>query len=1144
MESDTYQASSWFDRPVSFLTHWNVEKTIITVILVLTVLSRFVNVGMRVMSHDETNHVVPSWELYQGRGYRHDPVTHGPFQFHLVALSYFLLGDNDFSSRVPAALFSTAAVAFVMFGFRRYLGRKGAIIAGFLFMISPFMMFYGRYVRNEGFIELFGVLMLYALLRYLDKGDRLALVLLTLSVVLHFVTKETSYIYTAELLLVTAVIFLERITARRWPDSRSRNQFILLMAIALVLFGLALGMGVWNASLEKAVGTDTSTAAVVTPMSSIKIAGLIGLVGAGVVGLLAAVLLIRRLGWEAIRSERSFDVLILVGTLILPTLSAFPVKLIGWNPLDYTSTGLFRTGIFVAITVAISVLIGLWWKPRTWLLNAVIFWSVFIVFYTTFFTNGSGFFTGLVGSLGYWLEQQGVQRGSQPWYYYALIEVPIYEFLAAAGTILAVYFGIRYRKFSTVAGYEPAFSPVSTEPVDPVEAVMEPAVAELTSEPTNEVQENLSADTPVRKVPVLFVLIFWSFTSLFAFSMAGEKMSWLTVHITLPMLLAAGWGLSYLIDTTPWKKLANRNGLIAALLLPVMIASLASVIGSLLGSQRPFMGSSLEQLEATSTFVISLVVLAITTGGLVYLLNNWQTGEVLKFLTVGVFAFMAILTARAAYRASFIDYDYAFEYLVYAHAGPAPKQVLSQIEEISRRTTGGLDIVVAYDNDALYPYWWYLRDYPNKRWYTDKPTHDLQDAAVIIAGESTNSKLTSIVQNNYVEYEYIRLWWPNQDYFNLTWDRLWGAISNPDIRAGIFDIWLNRDYAQYAKATNNTSLTATTWQPSSRMYFYIRKDIVSKIWNYGAAPVAQTEVQTDPYEKGILTMSPDLVIGQVGELKTPRGVAVAPDGTIYVSDAGNNRIVHYSADGKLIQAWGSFADVSKGEAPGGTFYEPWGLAADSEGSVYVADTWNHRIQKFTADGQFIKMWGYFGNDQNSNAFWGPRDIKIDSHGRVYVTDTGNKRVAIFTKDGEFVAQFGSAGMDVGQFDEPVGLAIDSKDAVYVTDTWNHRIQSFTPDQTGMSFTSGATWQISGWFGQSVDNKPYIAVTSDENLLVTDPESSRILEFDTTGKFLRGWGEYRTEAEALSIYSGVAADSHGDGYVVDAANNRVLRFKLK
>ena len=56
---------------------------------------------------------------------------------------------------------------------------------------------------------------------------------------------------------------------------------------------------------------------------------------------------------------------------------------------------------------------------------------------------------------------------------------------------------------------------------------------------------------------------------------------------------------------------------------------------------------------------------------------------------------------------------------------------------------------------------------------------------------------------------------------------------------------------------------------------------------------------------------------------------------------------HLAADGTVLQVWGSFADISKGEAPGGTFFQPWGIAVGADGSVFVADTWNHRIQKFT-----------------------------------------------------------------------------------------------------------------------------------------------------------------------------------------------------
>jgi len=147
---DINENTSWLDRPVyrSF-PQFKTENFFITLILILAILSRFFMLGARVMSHDEVNHVVPSYDLFTGSGYRHDPMTHGPFQFHVVSLSYFLFGDSDVSARTPAALFSIATVAFVLFGFRKYLGRVGTLIAGFLFTISPYLLFYGRYTRNE-----------------------------------------------------------------------------------------------------------------------------------------------------------------------------------------------------------------------------------------------------------------------------------------------------------------------------------------------------------------------------------------------------------------------------------------------------------------------------------------------------------------------------------------------------------------------------------------------------------------------------------------------------------------------------------------------------------------------------------------------------------------------------------------------------------------------------------------------------------------------------------------------------------------------------------------------------------------------------------------------------------------------------------
>ena len=131
----------------------------------------------------------------------------------------------------------------------------------------------------------------------------------------------------------------------------------------------------------------------------------------------------------------------------------------------------------------------------------------------------------------------------------------------------------------------------------------------------------------------------------------------------------------------------------------------------------------------------------------------------------------------------------------------------------------------------------------------------------------------------------------------------------------------------------------------------------------------------------------------------------------------------------------------------GTFNEPWGIAIAPDGSVYVTDTWNHRIEKFTSTGKFITAWGIFGQGETPDSFYGPRGLAVDAEGRVYVTDTGNKRIAVFDSNGNFITDFGSAGFDPGQFDEPVGVAIDKNGTVYVVDTWNQRIQTFTPVET-------------------------------------------------------------------------------------------------
>jgi len=123
------------------------------------------------------------------------------------------------------------------------------------------------------------------------------------------------------------------------------------------------------------------------------------------------------------------------------------------------------------------------------------------------------------------------------------------------------------------------------------------------------------------------------------------------------------------------------------------------------------------------------------------------------------------------------------------------------------------------------------------------------------------------------------------------------------------------------------------------------------------------------------------------------------------------------------------------------------VALDGWGNVYVADTWNDRIQKFTSDGVFITKWGKEGSGDGE--FRWPAGVAVDASGNVYVADTKNHRIQKFTSDGIFIAKWGSKGTGKGEFFHPTGVAVDASGNAYVADSGNHRIQKFRPEGIGI-----------------------------------------------------------------------------------------------
>src|SRR5215216_5631814 len=256
------KTNSWLERPIHpALPAITNEVAIFAGIMLLAVITRFYNLEARVMSHDESLHTYFSWLLYRGQGYQHTPMMHGPWQFHWIALSYFLFGVSDFTARIPAALFSIATVCMVWY-WRRYLGRTGAIITALLMVVSPFMLFYGRYVREDVYTGLSVLLMLYAILRYLESGGRKYLYMLTIALVIHFADKETSFIYALQAFAFLAVYFVVQITRKPWEENQRLFRSLI---IALVVGSVFLGIGATTALLsrphETLSGTETAAPA-------------------------------------------------------------------------------------------------------------------------------------------------------------------------------------------------------------------------------------------------------------------------------------------------------------------------------------------------------------------------------------------------------------------------------------------------------------------------------------------------------------------------------------------------------------------------------------------------------------------------------------------------------------------------------------------------------------------------------------------------------------------------------------------------------------------------------------------------------------------------------------------------------------------
>jgi tripartite motif-containing protein 71 len=267
----------------------------------------------------------------------------------------------------------------------------------------------------------------------------------------------------------------------------------------------------------------------------------------------------------------------------------------------------------------------------------------------------------------------------------------------------------------------------------------------------------------------------------------------------------------------------------------------------------------------------------------------------------------------------------------------------------------------------------------------------------------------------------------------------------------------------------------------------------------------------------------------LGQLNSPRGIAVDAQGRVYVADLGNDRVAVFNADGSPAFNFGKKGETAPKSKPG-EFNEPSGVAVAPDGTVYVADAWNGRIQSFDSKGKFKAE---FGGARYS--FYSPRNVATDSQGNFYVADTGNSAVKVYNPGGKELKVLGGKGKGGGHFNEVFGVAVNAKGEIFVADPGNRRIHKFSALPAG-EFV--AERKVPGW-QQGGPFWPQLACDAAGNVYAVDSHNRKIWVYDSELNYKGSIGGPGNELLASPL--GLAMGPQGDLYVGEVSGNQILKI---
>lgn len=608
------------------------------------------------------------------------------------------------------------------------------------------------------------------------------------------------------------------------------------------------------------------------------------------------------------------------------------------------------------------------------------------------------------------------------------------------------------------------------------------------------------------------VLAVWVLLGAILLALGGATRPELVLLPVLPLALLGGMALGDLGAALTRRESPAPWGRLLLLVLGVLLALAAWAAAAGLAIQAGTRSGDARWVLDLALTVVALAVPATLVA--TWYARALPAGVTRHGLLLAGLALVTLYGVRTAVELGVYRGDSAREPLVYQASTPAVLPLVERLRRLSRDLTatarntadptGGHGLSIAIDPAVEWPMRWYFRDFP----------------ALVIGGGNamyTGPRPPQLVfrpagapalpSGAYTEQRY-KLQWSYPAGQPLTGER------DPLLRALGFLL-----FRQNVPDAPSTDLVV------------------------GYAPDLAARLFPPPAAQGPFALGDQAGLGRApGQFDAPRGVAVAPDGAIYVVDMRNARVERFNPDGSFARQFGG---LGRGD---GQFWReagrgPTGIAIDSAGFVYVADTWNHRVEKFTADGVFVAKWGVFSNlvtgapGGNRAGFYGPRGIAISAAGEVFVTDTGNARVVVFDSTGKFLREFGSKGVATNQLNEPVGIAVSPDgQRVYVADSGNGRIAVF--DGQGQPV---AQWPVDAWRGKAYF-EPYLALAPDGTLYATSSATRQVLKFGPDGRLVLASSGTAPD-QTLAAPVGIALAADGSLYVSDTTRNSVLRLTM-